>query len=98
MIQNELETKMNTAYDFVPNILAKKIVPTDISVLNETILDSTHMDSGIFNFGEGGGRKTKRRGKKNKKTKKAKRKINKKGKKSKTKSKMKRGKKTKHHK
>jgi hypothetical protein len=74
MIQNDLETKMNTGYQSVNSQLPK--VPTDISVLN-MLLDPN----------AGGRKKTKRRGKKNKKTKRI---VNKKGNKSKLKRKKKR--------
>ena len=74
MLQNDMETKMNTAYQTVNSLLQN--VPSDISVLGMLIAPNA-----------GGGKKTKRRRKKNKKTK---RKINKKGNKSKLKRKKKR--------
>lgn len=56
MIQNDMETKMNTSYQSVNSILPN--VPKDISVLGM-----------LFAPNAGGGKKIKRRGKKNKKTK-----------------------------
>ena len=79
MIQNDLETKMNSAYQSVES--KQPNVPTDISVLG-MLLAPTEAAAAAG----GGRRKTKRRGKKNKKTK---RKINKRGNKSKIKRKKK---------
>ena len=83
MIQNDMETKMNTSYQSVNSLLPN--VPKDISVLGM-----------LFAPNAGGGKKIKRRGKKNKKTK---RKGNKKTKRKGNKKTKRKGKKrTKYHK